>query len=167
MVKIDFNWPKKEVFDYFLEFSSLVWANFANNDRQTSYLTNNGGPNGWKIYFRSKMVKIYFNIVQKWGFGQYLEFASLVSTNFAYDYRQTWYLTRNGGPSGWENIYLLKNGQNWLMVFGHFLELVSSVSADFTYDERKTWNITSNGGPSGWKKYISVQEWSKLTLNWP
>ena len=44
MVQIDLNWPKKEVFDYFLEFASLVGANFANNDRQTSYLTNNGGP---------------------------------------------------------------------------------------------------------------------------
>ena len=51
------------------------------------------------------MAKNGQNLVQNEVFGHFLEIASLVFANFAYDDRQAWCLT---GDGGWKNISALK-----------------------------------------------------------
>ncbi len=48
MAKNGQNWAQNEVFGHFLEIASLVFANFAYDDRQAWCLTDDGGFSGWK-----------------------------------------------------------------------------------------------------------------------
>ena len=58
MAKNGQNWAQNEVFGHFLEIASLVFANFAYDDRQAWCLTGEGGFSGWKKYFGQIWAKI-------------------------------------------------------------------------------------------------------------
>ena len=53
MAKNGQNLAQNEVFGHFLEIASLVFSNFAYDDRQAWYLT---GDSGWKIFRPSNLV---------------------------------------------------------------------------------------------------------------
>ena len=58
MAKNGQNLAQNEVFGHFLEIASLVFSNFAYDDKQAWYLTGNGGLSGWKKYFGQIWAKI-------------------------------------------------------------------------------------------------------------
>ena len=58
------------------------------------------------------MAKNGQNLAQNEVFGHFLEIVSLVFANFAYGDRQAWYLTGNGGLSGWKKYF----GQIWAKI---------------------------------------------------
>ena len=58
MAKNGQNLAQNEVFGYFLEIASLVFANFAYDDRQAWCLTGDSGLSGWKKYFGQIWAKI-------------------------------------------------------------------------------------------------------------
>ena len=58
MAKNGQNLAQNEVFGYFLEIASLVFANFVYDDRQAWCLTGDGGLSGWKKYFGQIWAKI-------------------------------------------------------------------------------------------------------------
>ena len=65
MAKNGQNWAQNEVFGHFLEIASLVFANFAYDDRQAWCLTGDGGLSGWKKYFGQIWAKIGQILVKK------------------------------------------------------------------------------------------------------
>ena len=87
----------------------MVFANFAYYDRQAWYLTGDGGLSGWKKYFGQIWAKIGQILALKEVFGHFLEIASLLFANIAYDDKQVWYLTGDGGLSGWKKYFGLKS----------------------------------------------------------
>ena len=58
------------------------------------------------------MAKNGQNLAQIEVFGHFLEIASLVFANFVHGDRQAWYLTGDGGFSGWKKYF----GQIWAKI---------------------------------------------------
>ena len=100
MAKNGQNWAQNEVFGHFLEIASLDFPNFAYNDRQAWYLTGYGGLSRWKKYFGQILAKIGQILAPKYVNGHFLEIVSLVFANNAYEDKQAWYLSGDGGPNG-------------------------------------------------------------------
>ena len=101
-------WPKSGVFWHFLDFESLHFSAFVYYDRQQWYLAGTGGyctqKNNWvQIGTILDLSPNYFCLQI-----HFLEIASLVFANFAYNDRQVWYLTGVGGLNVWKKYFGLE-----------------------------------------------------------